>query len=253
MVKFANDKSFPKRNNPPGRIDFRVDEFDQLIEDQGVRVKITPSILCPNRTEIHGTNHVLECPVCFGDEAVDLPKKSITTFAYIQGIKMDRIFEAQWQWDPKDAMISTQSDIRLYYWYKVEILDIASVYNQLIKRASTTVDNLRYIPIAASTDTDFHIIDSVGKEFEKDKHYRVKNQTIIWKSLVSGQSPEAGKLFSIVYPVLPTFRVLTLLHENRYYYVSERLAEKHPVNLPQQAVIRFDYLANDSGANGAKL
>jgi len=234
----------PKRLGKPGRVDFDVVELDNLIDDQGINLKITPSILCPNRDKLGSTNHALDCDVCNGDEAVDLTKDCIETFGVIQSIRHEKTFEVQGIWDEKDATVTLKSPIRIYFWYKVEVLDHASIYNELIKRDDDDTDKLRY-PTNRSCDIPFFLVDSDGKTYEKGPDYRIiQDQFIEWET---ANRPVVGTLFSIAYPVFPTFRVLETLHENRYYNVTSKQKVRVPVNLPQQAVIRWDYLANRQG------
>jgi hypothetical protein len=237
--------AYPKRRpSHPGRIDIIPKEFDNLLEDQGSRVRITPTALCPNRTGLHDTNHVLDCPICFGDEVLEFNDKCIEDWAFIQGIKLDKQMEVPGIFDLKDATITTRAGIRMYYWYKVEVLDFASVFNQLIMRGSGDTDKTRYNP-APNCDTPYYCIDSAGKQYTLNEHYKVEDRKIRWTSFVR---PMVGKLYSFVYPILPTFRVLELLHDNRYYYSGFKSPIKTPVQLPQQALIRWDYIAKRSGS-----
>lgn len=247
MTTPSGTNRYPKRiNAKPGRIQLHQKDFDNLIEDQGVRVRITPSILCPNRTSLDDTNHVLKCPVCDGYQTVDMTDGIVEEWAFIQGIKLDKQFQVQGIWDLKDAMVSVKSSIRLYYWYKIEILDSSSNYNQVVERGSADRDKLRYIPTVTATDTPYYLVDSNGTTYKKDKHYKIVDQEIEWKTVIR---PESGKLYSFIYPVLPTFRVLELLHENRFYFDDYKRADKVPFQFPQQAVIRWDHLARGSGLN----
>ena len=252
----------PKRKgSKPSRVDLKPEEFDQLIEDQGVYVRITPTILCPNRSELTNTDHVLDCPLCQGDQVVESPENAIETWAFIQGIKSQKDLLVQGIYDIKDATITTKQLVKMYYWYKVEVLDFSAVYNQILKRSiGGNVDRLRYVPakpgatqlsagidLVASTtapDVPYIVIDSKGVRYAIGKHYSIKDRNLTW---LTNLKPAAGTLYSMVYPILPTFRVLELLHEHRYYYVSFKRTEKVPVHLPQQAVIRWDYLAKNSG------
>jgi len=240
----SSPNRYPKRKGKPGRVDLNVQELDNLIDDQGIKLKITPSILCPNRDALGSTNHALDCQVCNGDEAVDLPKKCIETFGVIQSIRHEKKLEVQGIWDEKDATITLQAPIRIYFWYKVEVLDYASIYNELLKKDDDDTDKLRY-PVNRSCDTPYCLVDSEAKTYEKDIDYRIiQNQFIEWQT---ANRPKIGSLFSVAYPVFPTFRILETLHENRYYNVTLKQKTRVPVNLPQQAVIRWDYLANRSG------
>lgn len=245
MVTRASNNEYPKREGAkPGRVDLLPKEFENAIEDQGTMVRITPVALCPNRTDIADTNHVLDCPLCFGDQVIELSKDCIEDWAIIQGIKLDKRFEVNGVFDMKDATITVRQGVRLYYWYKIEVLDFASVFNEVVKRGNDVTDDIRYNP-AKACDTPFHCIDSSGKQYTVGKHYEIEDYSLRW---ITPERPESGKLYSLVYPILPTFRVIEVLHENRYYYTGFKQKTRTPVNLPQQALIRWDYIANRSGS-----
>ena len=256
----ANTRPKRKGAKPTSRVAMVPQDFDNLIQDQGVYVRITPSALCPNRTDLTDTNHKLDCPLCNGDQLIDITSQVVETWAVIQGIKFNQENQVQGIYDIKDATITTQQNVKLYYWYKVEVLDFAAPFNQVLKRAPGTTDNLRYqvAPIGSVTldeeqttatlptpDVPFVAIDSKGLQYLLNKDFKMKNNTIIWKNLA--HSPAVGTLYTLIYAVLPTFRILDLQHEHRYYYVDFKRTEKTPVHLPQQAVMRWDYLAKGSG------
>lgn len=237
----------PKRTPAkPGRIDFTVGEFAKLVEDQGVYVKVTPAILCPNRNKLEGTDHDLNCTVCFGNEAVDLDSQAYEDWAFIQGIKLKLDWAIQGIFNVKDATMTIKGGRRLWYYDKVEILDHSSIFNEIVERTGTT-DKLRYNAQPTAAQTPFHLIDSDGTEYALTTDFTISGQTLTWVTT----GPPEGTLYSIQYPILPVYRVLELLHENRYYYQSDRLPDKQPVHLPQQCVLRWDYLSKNSGMNEA--
>jgi hypothetical protein len=246
-VPIASEIRRPKRPNPkPGAVDFVPKEFDWLLEDQGTKVKITPSILCPNRTELEDTNHTLDCPLCYGDEVIDLCDQATESWASITGIDLKKDMQVQGIWDIKDAKMTFQTSVRVYYWYKVEIIDFGSIYNQVVKRGSGDKDRLRY-PRFGACDIPTYLMGKDGVSYRFNEDFIVDGQQLIWTGL---KRPKSGDLYSISYPILPTFRVLELVHENRYYYVGFKQKEKVPVQLPQQAVVRWDYMTgrNKSGS-----
>ena len=241
----ASKNTYPKRVGKPGRVDLVPQEFDNLLLDQGVRVRIIPALLCPNRTSLHDTNHALDCPVCFGDEVVDLRDSCIEDWAYIQSIHLNKQFEVPGVWDIKDAQITVRAGVRLYYFYKIEVIDFTSIFNQVIKRGTGDADRTRYEPICHA-DSPFFCVDKTGKRYEINTHFKIENHQIRWLTLTR---PAINTLYSLTYSMLPTFRVIEFAHENRYYYTSFKKDSKVPVQLPQQAIIRLDYLAKGSGSN----
>ena len=246
-IKPASNNKYSKAVSKPGRVDLVPEEFESIIEAQGTYIRVTPSMVCPNKTSLEDTNHNLDCPICFGDEVVDLCDQSVEDWAVIQSINLDKKFDVRGIFDMKDAQLTVRQGIRLYYWYKVEVLDFSSVYNQLIKREpGGDFDRVRYNP-ATSCDTPFYCIDSDSKRYYVNQDFRFDgDKRIRWLGL---NRPRSESLYSLTYPILPTFRVIEMMHENRYYYTSFRKPAKTPVNLPQQALIRWDYIAKGSGAN----
>lgn len=246
-VKPASGNRYSKVVSKPGRVDLIPEEFESIIEAQGSYVRITPSMICPNKTSLEDTNHNLDCPICLGDEVVDLCDQSVEDWAIIQSINLDKKFDVRGLFDMKDAQLTVRQGIRLFYWYKVEVVDFSSVFNQLVKReAGGDFDRVRYNP-ATSCDTPFYCIDSENIRYYVNQDFRFDgDRRVRWLGL---KRPATGSLYSLTYPILPTFRVIEMMHENRYYYTSFRKETKTPVNLPQQALIRWDYIAKGSGAN----
>lgn len=256
----STNATYPKRKpSKPGRVDLIPEEFKNLIEDQGIRIRISPAVLCPNRDEIHSTNHSLDCPVCNGDEVCEVPDQSFECWAFIQSVTLERRHDLQGIYDFKDLLMSTPSEVRMYYMYKIEILDFPASFNQLVnrgKRVGTVPESdlLRYDPIADS-NTPIYVIDKAGVTYKEGKNFKIdfKNKQIIWKK----DAPANGVMYSIIYPALPTFRVIEMMHESRWYYEGRKTPDKKPVNLPQQSLIRWDYLQSGSGtrvlrANGGE-
>jgi len=244
--------TYPRRASKPGRVSLIPGEFDNLVVDQGIMVRITPSVLCPRRSgndvEEDSVNHDLNCTLCDG-MIIDLHEHAVEDWAFIQSISLDRTYDPASRFDVKDAMMTTRARVRLAYWYKVEIIDFGSQFNELIKRspkAGVNIDKLRYPAVDGLEDYNiFSLIDGEGITYAKDVDYRVDGQEIEW----IGGTPAAGRLYSILYPILPTFRILEMPHENRYYYDQEKSPVKVPEHLPQQAHIRWDYMARGSGSD----
>lgn len=233
----------------PARLSLVLKDFNDVIEDQGCYVRITPSILCPRRTggdiDIDSTNHDLNCPYC-NNGIVDLDDMSVEDWALILGIGLDKTYTQQSRFDVKDAMLTCRSGIRLSYFYKVEVLDFGSQFNQMVKKRSGDFDRLRYNPRDPEDGSQFALQDGNGARYERDTDYEITDGGINW---LTANRPATGELFSILYPVNPTFRVMELSHENRYYYGSHKEPLKEAQQFPQQAHVRWDFLAFGAGSD----
>lgn len=235
--------TYPKRSPPPTRVDLDPAEFNAAIDDFGTVIRITPTMVCPRRsgTEIEKSdvNHDLNCPLCNGTVLVDLDEKSWTVSAFMQAIKLDRVFDQGGRFDIKDALVTFKSTDRVSYWYRLELIDFQSVFNEVVMRRSDDTDKLRYAGLEPQDGTYYLLVDSEGVRYTRDTDYTVAGNVLTW----IGAKPESGKLYTFIYPIVPTFRVLELLHETRHYYNGFRSPVKTPVQLPQQAHVRWDYLA----------
>jgi len=235
---------YPKRPPPPTRVDLNPAEFDALISDFGTIVKVTPTVLCPRRSgtevEENDVNHDLNCPLCNGSLIVDLDTMAVQTEAFIQGITRDQTYYPESRFDVKDCLISFPSGVRVSYWFKVEVIDFGSLFNQVVKRKKGNTDLLRYEPKEADGGNIYALVDSNGVHYTLGTDYSVSTNVLTW---LTSHRPPPDKIYTIIYPIRPTFRVLEMLHENRYYYNGFRKPLKVPVQLPQQGHCRWDYLA----------
>lgn len=238
---------YQKRNPPPTRVDLEPAEFDALVEDFGTVVRVTPSMVCPRRSgseiERADVNHDLACPLCFGTIMLDMTDKSWQVSAFMQGIKLDRVFDQASRFDIKDALMTFKSHDRVSYGYKLELVDFQSIFNEVILRRDADSDKLRYGALEPQDGTYYLLVDAEGTRYLRDEgsggDYTVTDGVLTW---TGANRPETGKLYTIIYPILPTFRVLEFMHETRHYYYGFRKPKKEPVQLPQQAHIRWDYL-----------
>jgi len=241
-----------KRSTPPPKVLLTPENFNRLITDHGSFVRVTPSIVCPRRSgdfvEVDSTNHDLNCPLCQGILAIDVEDEAVEDYCFIQSVKLDKDFDQAGIFDVKDALASFRNSVRVSYWYRIEMLDFATEYNELIKRGDGTEDILRY-PYCSCPEVNNKtlIIDHYGNRFVLGNDFQLEDgsRSIVWSS----NKPKTGKLYSVLYPVLPTFRVLELMHETRNYYVDLRRPERTPTPLPQQAHIRWDFLARKEGSD----
>ena len=242
--------TYSKRTPPPPRVDLVTKEFDDLIEDQGVRVRITPSILCPSRSglseDTSDVNHKLNCEVCDGSQIVDLDDDSYDDWVFIQGVRIEKQLNMQEIFDMKDAFMTSRGSARLGYWFKIEILDFGSQFNELVLRGTGDVDRVRYPEADPMDGSFFAMIGGDGSRYVRDVDYSVDGRDLTW---LTPNRPASSTLYSYFYPVLPTFRILEFMHENRYYYDGFKRPDKIPVQLPQQCHIRWDFMAKRQGSD----
>lgn len=236
-------QTYPKRTTLPHRIDFSPRDWENLIEDHGTQIRITPTLLCPrisgDAIERGDNNHDLNCPLCHGRLTIDLAEEAFQTEAFIQGIKLDKNFDASSRFDVKDCTITFHAVDKINYWYKIEVIDFSSLYNETLLRRNGDTDKIRYSSVLPDDNTYYLCVDSEGVRYVIDIDFSITGNELTW---LTANRPEEKKLYSVLYPILPTLRVLELLHETRFYYDSFKSPVKTPVTMPQQAHCRWDYM-----------
>ena len=241
----ADPKTYPKRPPPPTRVDIDPAEFNALISDFGAKVRVTPSGFCPRRSgrEISevDNNHDLNCPLCNGALIIDFDANSYETDALALGIKTSETYYPQSKFDLRDVFITFRSEQRVGMWWKVEVLDFSTLFNQVVlRRAGGDIDRIRYPGIDVGDGAKWMLMDGDGAAYDVNTDYTVADTVVTWTGT---NRPPDGKLYTFTYPMLPTYRIIDFVHENRYYYTAFRRPDKLPVQLPQQAHCRFDSLA----------
>lgn len=234
----------PKRPTPPPKVGIKRTSFDTLIQDHGQYVRVTPSITCPNRSgsrrELDDTNHPLECPVCDGNMNIDLTDLSEEMWIFMQSVTMKKDFAQNGVFDIKDQLASFPSGKRVGYFYKVELLDLTSQYNEIMfRKAGTKIDKTRF-PLKDQEDGSiFSVVDDKGQIYVNgdDYEFEIGDNFIEW----GRRRPDDGTLYSFLYPITPTLRVVNLLHEHRAYYEDTKSPSRLAAHFPQQAALRWDY------------
>lgn len=227
-----NVKVPAKNFNNQGRVNLKVEDFDRLLEQKGVRVKIFRSMLCPRVASIDGQEHDVECPLCHGAQFID--RACNETIAFFQGQDGEKDQQAEGLVDGDTIKATFARGIELQYFTRVDLIDFEDAFYQRVKRQRGPVDYLRYQAtcvniLIASDGKEYH----VGNDFELDP-----SGSIRWKT---GRSPEAGTIYSVHYQMKKSFRAIKARHIERYTQV-QKSNEVEMVKLFEQWVLQKDYL-----------
>lgn len=235
----------PKKNiplMPYGKLNIAdlqpPEDFDRLLAAQGVRICITPVSICPNQ-DINLGNHNLNCPLC-DNGVIEFPDQAEECWAYISGVQIEKLFQTQGVWDMGSAMMTTNSFVRMGFFYKVVILDFSRIHQQLIVRSATgTTDKIMYEPVP-DCKIPYLCADKTGKRYTSGVHFIYEtDKKIRW---TGATKPANGVVYTLSYPARPVYRVLDVVHENRFHFVAWKKTSRSPIDLPQQALIKLDYL-----------
>lgn len=231
-------------NNPYGKsnkVNLRVDDFDKLLWDQGIKIKHEKATKCPNCFDIESGHYDINCTLCqnghmFFDER--------EMWAMMYQKKMEEMFQVQGVWEMGDALMTfpalypdDKSVVRIDYYDRITILDFAERTSDLVKRGSVgDTDYIRYDVV------DVLKLSTSDKEYFKDTDFVIENTNIKW---ITTNRPLGGDIYTLAYTYKPVYLVVNFFHESRYYYDSWKKSERVPRYLPIQAQVRRDYIRDE--------
>src|SRR5690348_16023994 len=110
-----NPKPIPSlpRKDTPGKVNVQPQKFDELVDVQGVRVKVFRTAFCPNVKSIDGAEHELNCPLCHGAQFVD--RHPIDTWSFIQNQSLEKTQQPEGLYDGNSVAATFKLGVELQY------------------------------------------------------------------------------------------------------------------------------------------
>lgn len=222
------------------------DRLDQLIKDLGVRVRLFKSTICPNMKSLESLDHDINCSVCNNSMIDFCPKETIAMFQ--QQDLVDQ-FKLQGTFFIDEILVSFPAGITLHRYARVELIDFAEDFFELIQRqVGTNTDRLKYP--AKEVLGVFTVVNNVqtqyyaGADFELDV-----NGDIVW---LGAHKPADEQIYTIYYRYRPVYRAIKAVHRDRYTQYNLRPNEitspkvtvdgKTYVKLQETWILKRDYL-----------
>lgn len=227
--------------------------FDQLLQNRGVRFIHRLATPCPNIKSVHDNNHNPLCPICDGNGLYYYREKEI--WGVFQSNSLQKNFEMQGLWEIGSAVVTLPTEYpdgtpAEFNTFDQLVIPDFTVRLWELKSYEPRVDGkqqMRY-PIA-SIDYIASVKDNgVLVTYTEGTDFNIVDGKISW---IAGKQPEydtateQGDVFTINYFANPVYNVLQHLRELR---ISQQLVNgvKVPVKLPQQVLVKRDFLANPS-------
>lgn len=225
--------------NNKARVDLRVEDFDRLIEQKGVRVEVYRSMFCPNVSSIDGAEHDVNCPLCNGAQFIDLDP--IETLTFLQAQTFDNEVSPEGMHDQGTVLATFPRGIEVQYFTLIQLCDFEDSYFQRIQRQEDTDrDILKYRACKVNV-----AVDKTGKRYYQDNDFLLDpNGSIRWKA---GKGPADGEIYSIHYQMKKQFRATRAQHVERYSQIREGGTIKM-AKLYEQWLITRDYLVERKDA-----
>ena len=225
--------------------------FDQLLNRRGIRFRHYKSLPCPNIKLLDDNSHDPLCEQCDGSGIIYYEPKDIV--GVLTSNSVEKQFEYQGAWEIGSAVVTMpseyadgeQADFTLYD--KLVVLDYTVRLWELKEYEPRPGDTqqLRY-PIE-KVGYLITVTDSEVTEFQQGVDFTVDNGVINW---ISGHTPsydainEMGQTYSVSYWANPVYIVLQPMRELRVTQQMMPDGTKVAVRLPQQLVIKRDFLVN---------
>lgn len=230
------------------RVDFRLAEVDLFIQQKGIRVKVFRSLLCPNVKSIDSAEHEVDCPVCLGNQFVDvLP---IETIAAPQMDESEKYKASEGFSDRNTIKMTFARGIELQYFTLVELLDFTDIFYERVKRSRAQVDVLKYKACCINAIVgggENKKLYYQGQDFELDP-----NGSVRW---IANKGPISGEIYSIHYNMRKQYRAIKAEHVDRYTQVLNKEAggKIDMVKLPEEWTLQKEYFVERKDIKGNPL
>jgi hypothetical protein len=231
-----------------------VDRLNQQIEDLGVRIKIWKSTVCPNLQSIESMDHNVNCTIC-NNNMIDFACRE--TVALIQQQDLVEKFKLEGTFSMDEVLMTFKSDVTLHIFAKVQILDFAEDFFELVQRQEgSDTDKLKYP--ACKILGVFSAAGNVKTEYFEGADFQIDvNGNIKWTGT---HKPSDKDVYSIYYQHHPVFRAVKALHRDRYSQYNIRpeniqapkktVGDRTYVKLPETWILKRDYLLERRDQDG---
>lgn len=236
-----DNKLYPD-DNPVGRVDLRVADFDALIDQKGTNLMVYRSMYCPNVKSADGAEHEIDCQLCNGSGYLD--RNPIKTKGFIQNQDMERLMDGHaGDHDGNSVLISFPIGIELQYFTLIELCDHTQIYFQrVMRKPGTTIDVLKYKACRVNL-----MVDSTGAEYFQGQDFKIDpNGNIQWID----RTPDDYTIYSIHYESHIQYRATRAMHVSRftqYKAAGEPLVEH--MKLPEQWLCTKEFLLRRKDIN----
>jgi hypothetical protein len=230
---------------PRQRVDLRVKDFDQAIEQKGMNVCVYRTMYCPNVKSVDAAEHEINCPLCNGSGFIDT--FPIRTKGYIQNQELEKIQNLSGFVDGNTVAITFPIGIELQYFTKVELIDFTEIYYQRVQRTpASTRDVLKYQACRVNV-----LVDVNGNNYYQDQDFRLdQNGSILW---FGPRTPADNTIYSIHYEAHVQFRAVKAMHVTRFTQHKVAGGIEH-IKMPEQWMCTKEFLVRRKDSlNGQDL
>lgn len=226
--------------------------FDQLLQNRGIRFIHRKSTPCPNVETVFDNNHNPNCPLC-DDGLLFYTEKEIWGVFYSNSLEKN--FEYQGLWELGSAVVTlpteypdgTQAEFNTYDQLVIPDFKVRMWEMKEYKPTANNQQEFRY-PIF---DVEYvaSAVNNVLVTYQRGVHFNIVDGNIEW---INGQTPifnasqNKGDVYVVQYYANPVYNVLQHMRELRITQELNLQGQKIPRRLPQQILVKRDFLRNKS-------
>lgn len=225
--------------------------FDQLLSNRGIRFIHRKALPCPNIDDLNANTHVINCPICDGSGMIYYHEKEIYGVFYSNSL--EKQYEHHGVWEVGSAVITlpveysdgTQADFNTFDHLYIPDFTVRMWEMKEYEKNPGNIQKLRY-PIQ-KIDTILSADTTTLKEYKVDIDFNLVDGNIVW---IAGKEPNynyalgRGDVLAIAYYANPVYTVVQHMRELRITQEMGTDGKKIARRLPQQIMVRRDYLAN---------
>lgn len=225
--------------------------FDQLLNNRGIRFVHSRAMPCPNMNSMDDNNHNPLCPHCDGSGILYYRDKEI--FGVLVSNSVEKQFEYNGIWETGTAVVTfpasyadgEQAEFSLYDRLVVQDYTVRLWEKKEYEPRAGGLQQLRY-PIH-NVEHLITVTDTAVTEFVEGVDFNIVDGLIEW---VPGKEPEydevneMGQVFSVSYYANPVYIVMQPMRELRVTQQMLPNGTKVAIRLPQQIVVKRDYFVN---------
>ena len=226
-------------DSPESRVNLNPDDFEKLIKQKGVYMKVFRTTYCPNVKSIDGAEHNIDCDMCNGSGWLD--KFPLKVRAFIQSQNNEKTIQLNGYVDDNEVMVTFPIGIEVQYFNLVELIDFTDIYIQRVARSQGSIDHLKY-----SAKRMNLVIDANDKEYDEGTDFCLTELGHIkWKT---GKGPAPETIYSVHYEALVQYRATKAVHVNRFTQVTTDQGQAH-MKMPEQWMCTKEFLVRRKDGN----
>lgn len=227
--------------------------FDQLMNNRGIRFLHKRAVPCPNLRSLDDGTHDPNCPFCDNSGILRYGEREI--IGVFQSNSLQKLFEQQGMWEIGAAVVTlpaeyedgTQADFNTFDQLVVTDFEVRLWEQKEFEPRANNRQRLRYpigeggIDFMSSVESGQLVVYEAGVDFN------IVDGEIEW---VSGKEPgydtatEIGSVFTVAYFANPVYNVLQHMRELRVTQEMQPDGTKIARRLPQEILVRRDFLVN---------